>query len=105
VGDKVIVVVSKSRFDDTAGRLRDLLLYGATPDEPARLYLEYKKEGAMWEAPLALYQKYTSCPGTKPYDPERQPGKETLLCNTLSAQELEAARAEFGEKVLILRGK
>jgi uncharacterized protein DUF6152 len=103
VGDKVIVVVSKSKFDDTAGRLRDMLVYDAAGG--ATIYLEYKKEGALWEAPLALYQKYTSCPGTKPYDPERQPGKETLLCNTLSAAELAAAKAEFGAKVLILRAK
>jgi Family of unknown function (DUF6152) len=101
VGDQVVVVVSKSKFDDTAGRLRDLLVLNA--DGGATLYLEYKKEGATWEAPLALYRKHTSCPGTKPYDPERQPGKETLLCNALSAQELAAARAEFGETVLILR--
>jgi uncharacterized protein DUF6152 len=101
VGDKVVVVVSKSKFDDTAGRLRDLLVLN--PDGGGTIYLEYKKEGAIWEAPLALYRKHTSCPGTKPYDPEGQPGKETLLCNTLSAAELAAARAEFGEKVLILR--
>jgi hypothetical protein len=104
VGDKVIVVVSKSKFDDTAGRLRDMLVYDAAGGG-ATIYLEYKKEGEIWEAPLALYQKHTSCPGTKPYDPERQPGKETLLCNTLSAAELAAAKAEFGAKVLILRAK
>ena len=40
VGDKVVVVVSKSKFDDTAGRLRDMLVYGATPAEPAAVYLE-----------------------------------------------------------------
>jgi hypothetical protein len=104
VGDKVIVVVSKSKFDDTAGRLRDMLVYDAAGGG-ATIYLEYKKGGEIWEAPLALYQKHTSCPGTKPYDPERQPGKETLLCNTLSAAELAAAKAEFGTKVLILRAK
>lgn len=103
VGDKVVVVVSKSKFDDTAGRLRDMLVYDAAGG--ATIYLEYKKEGALWEAPLALYRKYSSCPGTKPYDPERQPGKETLLCNTLSAAELAAAKAELGAKVLILRAE
>ena len=41
VGDKVVVVVSKSKFDDTAGRLSDMLVYGATPDEPASVYLEF----------------------------------------------------------------
>ena len=45
VGDKVVAVVSKSKFDDTAGRLRDLLVYGATPEEPAAVYLEFKGDG------------------------------------------------------------
>jgi hypothetical protein len=36
VGDRVVVVVSKSKFDDTAGRLRDLLVLGANADEPRR---------------------------------------------------------------------
>jgi hypothetical protein len=101
VGDRVIVVVSKSKFDDTAGRLRDILVYDAAGGGAA-LYLEFKR-GELWEAPLALYEQHTSCPGTAPYDPERQPGKETLLCNTLTAAELAAAKAQFGEKVLILR--
>ncbi|MDH3282958.1 MAG: DUF6152 family protein [Gammaproteobacteria bacterium] len=103
-GDKVVVVVSKSKFDDTAGRLRDMLLYGSSPDEDAAIYLEYKTEGELWVAPLELYRKYTSCPGTAPYDPERQPGKETLLCARLNAQELESAIEEFGDRVLLLRG-
>lgn len=105
-GDNVVVVVSKSKFDDTAGRLRDMLVYGSAPDEPAAVYLEFKGDGSpQWEAPFALYQKYTSCPGTVPYDPNRQPGKETLLCARLNASELAAAREEFGERVLLLRGK
>lgn len=103
-GDKVIVVVSKSKFDDTAGRLRDMLLYASTPDEEHAIYLEYKTEGEQWVAPLELYRKYTSCPGTAPYDPERQPGKETLLCATLSAQELAEADREFGRRILLLNG-
>ncbi|HLF11629.1 MAG TPA: DUF6152 family protein [Gammaproteobacteria bacterium] len=106
VGDQVIVVVSKSKFDDTAGRLRDILVYGSTPEEKTAIYLEYKVDGSPeWQAPLEVYRKYTSCPGTAPYDPERQPGKETLLCATLDANELAAAREEFGERVLLLRGK
>lgn len=106
VGDKVVVVVSKSKFDDTAGRLRDMLVYGATPDERAAIYLEFKgDDSAQWQAPFELYKKHTSCPGTVPYDPERQPGKETLLCATLSAQELAAAQAEFGARVLLVRAK
>jgi hypothetical protein len=101
-GDNVVVVVSKSKFDDTAGRLRDILVYPSTPDEHAAVYLEYKA-GAQWLAPLQMYQSYTSCPGTTVHDPERQPGKETLLCATLDANELEAARAQFGDQVLVLR--
>jgi hypothetical protein len=103
-GDRVVVVVSKSKFDDTAGRLRDMLLYGSTTDEDAAIYLEYKTEGEQWVAPLELYRKYTSCPGTTPYDPERQPGKETLLCARLNAAELAEANATFGDRVLLLRG-
>jgi hypothetical protein len=104
VGDKVVVVVSKSKFDDTAGRLRDLLVLGATADEPARIYLEFKGDGApQWQAPYELYRRQTSCPGTVPFDAERQPGKETLLCATLDEKELRAAREEFGARVLLLR--
>jgi hypothetical protein len=106
VGDRVVVVVSKSKFDDTAGRLRDLLVYAAAPADANAVYLEYKGDGSpQWEAPLQLYQAHESCPGTMPYDPERQPGKETLLCAHLSASQLEAARQEYGARVLLLRGK
>jgi hypothetical protein len=73
VGDKVVVVVSKSKFDDTAGRLRDMLVYGATPAEPV------------------------------PFDAERQPGKETLLCARLNTDELATVKREFGSRVLLLR--
>jgi hypothetical protein len=104
VGDQVAVVVSKSKFDDAAGRLRDMLVYPATPAEPATIYLEHKA-GPQWEAPLQLYQEHTSCPGTAVYDPARQPGKETLLCATLDTDELAAAREAFGDKVLVLRAK
>jgi hypothetical protein len=103
VGDKVVVVVSKSKFDDTAGRLRDMLVLPATAEEPATVYLEYKPVGEQWEAPLKVYQRYASCPGTAVTDDNRQPGKETLLCATLSTQELAAARQEFGSRVLVLR--
>jgi hypothetical protein len=105
VGDRVVVVVSKSKFDDTEGRLRDLLVLGSAPDEPARIYLEFKADGAaQWQAPYELYRRHTSCPGTAPFDAERQPGKETLLCATLDANELQGARQEFGARVLLLRG-
>jgi hypothetical protein len=104
VGDKVVVVVSKSKFDDTAGRLRDMLVYGATPAEPANVYLEFKGDGKPeWAAPYEVYKTHTSCPGTVPFDAERQPGKETLLCARLSADELAAAKRDFGARVLLLR--
>jgi hypothetical protein len=104
VGDKVVVVVSKSKFDDTAGRLRDLLVYGSTPDEPAAIYLEFKGNGKPeWQAPYELYKAHTSCPGTAPFDAERQPGKETLLCAHLSADELAAVKRDYRGRVLLLR--
>jgi hypothetical protein len=104
VGDKVVAVVSKSKFDDTAGRLRDLLVYGATPAEPTAVYLEFKGDGKPeWAAPYEVYKKHTACPGTAPFDAERQPGKETLLCVHLSADELAAAKRDFGPRVLLLR--
>jgi hypothetical protein len=104
VGDKVVVVVSKSKFDDTAGRLRDMLVYGSTPDEPAAVYLEFKGNGKPeWQAPFEFYRQHTSCPGTVPFDPERQPGKETLLCARLSQAELAAAKRRYAARVLLLR--
>jgi hypothetical protein len=104
VGDKVVVVVSKSKFDDTAGRLRDMLVYGATPGEPAAVYLEFKGDGRPdWQAPYDIYKAHTACPGTVPFDRDRQPGKETLLCARLSADELAAAKRDFGSRVLLLR--
>ena len=104
VGDKVVVVVSKSKFDDTAGRLRDLLVYGATPDEPAAIYLEFKGNGKPeWQAPYELYKAHTSCPGTAPFDAERQPGIETLLCAHLSVEELAAVKRDYRGRVLLLR--
>jgi hypothetical protein len=104
VADKVVVVVSKSKFDDTAGRLRDMLVYGSTPDEPASVYLEFKGNGKPeWQAPYELYKAHTSCPGTAPFDADRQPGKETLLCARLDADELAAAKRDYGARVLLLR--
>jgi hypothetical protein len=104
VGDRVVVVVSKSKFDDTAGRLRDMLVYGATPDEAASIYLEFKGDGSPeWQAPYNLYRAHTPCPGTAPFDAERQPGKETLLCARLSAAEVAAVKQQFGALVPLLR--
>ncbi len=103
-GDKVVVVVSKSKFDDTAGRLRDMLVYGSAADEPAAVYLEFKGDGKPeWQAPYELYKAHTACPGTVPFDAERQPGKETLLCARLDDTELAAAKRTFGARVLLLR--
>jgi hypothetical protein len=103
-GDEVVVIVSKSKFDDTAGRLRDMLVYAATPLEKHAVYLEYKANpDPMWRAPLELYRAHAACPGSAPEDPARQPGKETLLCVRLDANELAAARREFGDRVLLLR--
>jgi hypothetical protein len=103
-GDKVVVVVSKSKFDDTAGRLRDMLVYGATRAEPAAVYLEFKGDGTPeWQAPYEVYKAHTPCPGTIPFDAERQPGKETLLCARLSDTELAAVKQAFGTRVLLLR--
>ena len=104
VGDKVVVVVSKSKFDDTAGRLRDMLVYGATPAEPTAVYLEFKGDGKPeWQAPYEVYKTHTACPGTAPFDAERQPGKETLLCAQLDTAQLAAAKRDFGARVLLLR--
>ena len=104
VGDKVVAVVSKSKFDDTAGRLRDLLVYGSTQTEPSSIYLEFKGNGEPeWQAPYELYKAHTSCPGTAPFDAERQPGKETLLCAQLDAEELAAVKRDYGGRVLLLR--
>jgi hypothetical protein len=104
VGAKVVVVVSKSKFDDTAGRLRDMLIYGATPNDPNVVYLEFKGDGKpQWQAPFEVYKAHEPCPGTAPFDPERQPGKETLLCAHLTQSQLTAAQKTFGPRVLLLR--
>jgi hypothetical protein len=38
-----------------------------------------------------------------PFDAERQPGKETLLCAHLSDAELAAAKRDYHGRVLLLR--
>ena len=81
-----------------------MLVYGATPEEPAAVYLEFKGDGKPeWQAPYEVYRAHTPCPGTVPFDAERQPGKETLLCARLSDAELAAAKQAFGTRVLLLR--
>jgi hypothetical protein len=68
------------------------------------MYREFKGAGQPeWQAPFEVYRNHTPCPGTAPYDPERQPGKETLLCARLDAAELAAAKKQFGARVLVLR--
>jgi hypothetical protein len=81
-----------------------MLVYGSTPGEPAAAYLEFKGDGKPeWAAPYEVYKKYTPCPGTVPFDAERQPGKETLLCAHLSGAELAAAKRDYRGRVLLLR--
>jgi hypothetical protein len=105
VGDHVVVIVSKSKFHATAGRLRDILVYGRTPEEPARLYLEYVPDAAdpssQSDAPLRVLEHAPQCDGTVQYDPARQRGKETLLCVSLDAATLEAVQHEFADELVI----
>jgi hypothetical protein len=107
-GDRVVVVVSKSKFHDTAGRLRDLLVHARANGEPARLYLEYIPDASdtsgRSDAPLRLLERAPQCPGTVQYDPARQRGKETLLCTSLDAATLDAVRAEFRGQLTIFAG-
>jgi hypothetical protein len=107
VGDRVAMIVSKSKFHDTAGRLRDMLVYARSPLEPARVYLEYipdaSDEYGQSDAPLRLLERAAQCPGTIPYDPRRERGKETLLCAALDAATLDAVRDEFRDQLAIFR--
>ena len=107
VGDRVVVIVAKSKFHDTAGRLRDLLVHGRTPEEPARLYLEHTPDASdttgRSDVPLRVLERAPQCPGSVQYDPQRQRGKETLLCISLDAATLEAVRAEFQDQLAVLR--
>lgn len=105
-GDRVAVVVSMSRFHDTAGRLRDLMIYGATPEQPARLFLEHipdaSDEYGQSNAPERMLEFAPQCPDTTPYDPNRERGEESLLCFTLDAETLQAVKAEFTGTLRIL---
>jgi hypothetical protein len=107
VGDHVVIIVSKSKFHATAGRLRDLLVYGRTSEDPARLYLEYIPDVAdpssQSDAPLRVLERAPQCDGTVQYDPARQRGKETLLCVSLDAAALEAVQREFADELVIFR--
>jgi len=105
-GDRVVAVVSKSKFHDTAGRLRDLLVYGEG-SEPARLYLEYipdaSDEYGQSDAPLRVLDRAPQCPGGPQFDARRERGKEMLLCVVLDAATLETVRAELGGQLAIFR--
>jgi hypothetical protein len=107
VGDHVVIIVSKSKFHATAGRLRDLLVYGRTSEDPARVYLEYIPDVAdpssQSDAPLRVLERAPQCDGTVQYDPARQRGKETLLCVSLDAAALEAVQREFADELVIFR--
>ena len=74
------------------------------PADASAVYLEFKGDGKPeWAAPYEVYKKYTPCPGTVPFDAERQPGKETLLCAHLSGAELAAVKCDYRGRVLLLR--
>lgn len=106
-GDRVSVVVSMSRFHETAGRLRDLLIHAADGSGTSTLFLEYipdaSDESGQSDAPLRLLERVPQCEGTIRYDPARERGEETLLCLSLDAQALEDARRDFGAQLKILR--
>lgn len=105
-GDRVAAVVSMSKFHATAGRLRDMLIY-PKDGGPAILFLEYipdaSDEFGQSDAPLQLLERAPQCAGTVRFDPERERGEETLLCISLDAPTLDAARQEFSDRLLILR--
>lgn len=105
-GEVVDIVVSMSRFHDTAGRLRDMLVHHAD-GETATLYLEYipdaSDEYGQSNAPLAVLERAPRCEGTVQFDPVRERGEETLLCISLDAQTPESLRADFADELAILR--
>ena len=103
VGDRVEIIVSMSRFHDTAGRLRDILVRGSGPDEPAQLFLEFipSSESGQWESVLELVQGAPQCDGTVSYDHLGERGEEILVCLALDEQTLETAREEFANRIRI----
>jgi hypothetical protein len=105
-GDRVAIVVAKSKFHPTAGRLRDLLLFGAEADEPATLFLEYipdaSEEFGQSSAPLRILERAPQCPDTVQFDPVRERGEETLLCISLDGALLNEIRSEFADQLAIL---
>lgn len=106
-GDHVAVVVSMSRHQETAGRLRDLLFYGETSDDSARLFLEYipdaSDEFGQSNAPLQMIDHAPQCPDTVQFDPNRERGEKTLLCFVMDARTFESVRSEFADALKILQ--
>ena len=104
-GDRVAVVVSMSRFHNPAGRLRDLLIYGASPDQPARLFLEHipdaSDEYGQSNAPERMLDFAPQCPDTVQYDPNRERGEESLLCFVLDSDTLATVQTEFAGSLRI----
>lgn len=103
VGDRVEVIVSMSRFHDTAGRLRDILIYGSAPNETSRLFLEFipSSESGQWESVLELVQQAPQCEGTVPYDHLGERGEEILVCLELGDQALDAVRIDYANQIRI----
>ncbi len=103
VGDRVEVIVSMSRFHDTAGRLRDILVYGSASNETSQLFLEFipNSESGQWESVLELVQQAPQCDGTVPYDFLGERGEEILVCLELDEPALDALRVEYADRIRI----
>ncbi len=101
VGDRVEVIVSMSRFHETAGRLRDILVHGSGGEEPAQLFLEFipNSESGQWESVLEIVQRAPQCEGTVSYDFLGERGEEILVCLSVDEQTLAAMRAEFAGRI------
>jgi len=107
VGDRVEVIVSKSKFHNTAGRLRDLIVHASNPGERSQMFLEFIPrsidETGLWDAPLDILERAPQCEDTVQYDHEGQRGEEILLCLSLDDALLDALRTDFADRVPLLR--
>ena len=103
VGDRVEIIVSMSRFHDTAGRLRDILVHGSAPNAVSQLFLEFipGSESGQWESVLELVQQAPQCEGTVPYDFLGERGEEILVCLALDEPLLDALRSEYADRIRI----
>ena len=105
IGDRVAVVVSMSRFHKTAGRLRDMMIFGSSAEQPARLFLEHipdaSDEDGQSSAPVRMLDFAPQCPATTRYDPDRERGEESLLCYLLDADTLTTVQGEFADDLTI----